>query len=187
MSSENFSILEAVMTIGALVTSAAAVYIAWDQAQVMHADQHASVFPALQIDPVESYSNGEGLTVGFTVENAGVGPAFVRSARLLENSVPLKGVEEITAVVPSGVNVNFTQLTGRVIAPGVARNALTLQWRGIGIPREKIDGVYASTGNLAMEVCYCSTLDRCWISKSGARTHPVRDDACFDHNETSPF
>ncbi|MBB36494.1 MAG: hypothetical protein CME88_18210 [Hirschia sp.] len=187
MSKQSFSLLEGVITVGALVTSAAAVYIAWDQAQTMRVEQHASVFPAIQIDPIEGYSNGGGLTVGFSVENAGVGPAFIGHAKLYKGATPLLGYEEITRIVPSDVDIQFEQLTGRVLAPGVSRNALKLHWREFAIPQEKIDGVYTSTSDWSMEVCYCSTLDRCWISRSGQRVHPHRVETCDQPDETGLF
>lgn len=187
MSQQTFSVLEGVITVGALVTSAAAVYIAWDQAVTMRVEQHASVFPALQIDPVERYANGDGLTVGFTVENAGVGPAFIGHARLYKGATPLKGYEEITAIVPAGVGMEFQQLTGRVLAPGVAREALTLHWREFAMPQDKVDAVYAATSDWAMEVCYCSTLERCWVSRSGQRVHPHRVEACDAPDDAGLF
>ena len=87
MSKQSFSWLEGVITVGALVTSAAAVYIAWDQANTMRVEQHASVLPAIQIDRFEEFSNA-GLIIGFTVENAGVGPAFIRKAHLFKRARP---------------------------------------------------------------------------------------------------
>ncbi len=187
MSKQSFSVLEGVITAGALVTSAAAVYIAWDQAQVMHTEQHAQVFPAIQIDPIESYTNGDGVKLGFVVENAGVGPAFIGSARLLANDAPLNGYEEISSLVPSGVDIDFQQLTGRVVSPGDSREAMTLHWRDMLIPTAKLDRIYASTDGWKLEVCYCSTLDRCWISTSGSRTHPARIEACPANNDTGLF
>ncbi len=178
MSKESFSTMEVVIAVGALVTSAAAVYIAWDQAKTMHVEQHASVFPAIQIDPFNGHTNGSGLELGWMVENAGVGPAFIKSARLLSNSQPITGYEEISGSLPVGVNIEFKQLTGRVLAPGVGKEALKLSWHQIAIPREVIDNAYAATGDWRMEVCYCSTLDRCWTTISGQREHPKRVDAC---------
>ena len=118
MSKQSFSVLEGVITAGALITSAAAVYIAWDQAQVMHAEQHAQVFPAIQIDPIDSYTNGDGVKLGFTVENAGVGPAFIHHAQLVSKGEAFTGYEQVAGMVPSGVDITFQQLTGRVISPG---------------------------------------------------------------------
>ncbi len=183
MSKESFSAMEVVIAVGALVTSAAAVYIAWDQAKTMHIEQHASVFPAIQIDPVNTHENGHGLQLGWTVENAGVGPAFIHSARLYQGDTALTGYEELNALLPNGVDIQFKQLTGRVLAPGIGKEALTLSWRSLVLPRETIDRAYASTGDWAMEVCYCSTLDRCWTSRSGQRTHPQPINECPQYKD----
>jgi hypothetical protein len=178
MSKQTFSWLEGVIAVGALVTSAAAVYIAWDQAETMRVEQHASVFPAIQIDPFNHRSNGAGLQLGWQVENAGVGPAFIKSAKLFDGDRQLTGMEDLTSTVPAGVDIESKQLTGRIIAPGVGKDALTLSWRSLVIPAETVNGAYASTSDWRLEVCYCSTLDRCWISKSGDREAPQRVDAC---------
>lgn len=186
MSKESFSVMEGVIAAGALITSAAAVFIAWDQAKTMRVEQHASVFPAIQVDP---YARREvdGIYVGFTVENAGVGPAFIRSARLLNEQDALTGYEEITRLVPGRVDIKFEQLTGRTLAPGVSRDALQLHWNGLAMPTELENAAYASTGDMRMEVCYCSTLDRCWISTSGDRIHPQRVDTCPDASKDGLF
>ena len=178
MSKQSFSAMEVVIAIGALTTSAAAVYIAWDQAQTMRVEQHASVFPAIQIDPISAYTNGNGVKVGFDVENAGVGPAFIKSAQIRANGERLAGFEEVTRRVPHGVDIQAEQLTGRVLAPGVSQEALTLSWREIVMTTEKLNDIYAATDGWEMEVCYCSTLHRCWISRSGQRTEPGKVDVC---------
>lgn len=178
MSKQTFSWLEGVIAAGALVTSTAAVYIAWDQAQTMHVEQHASVFPAIQIDPFNSRTNGSGLQIGWQVENAGVGPAFIKSAQLFDGAKALTGIEQVVGSVPTGADVEFKQLTGRIIAPGVSKDALTLSWRSIVLPAETVSGAYESTADWRLDVCYCSTLDRCWLTRSGDREQPKRVQAC---------
>ncbi|WP_018997255.1 hypothetical protein [Hirschia maritima] len=183
MSTETFSWLEGIIAAGALVTSAAAVYIAWDQAETMRVEQHASVFPAIQIDPYNTHENGSGLQLGWSVENAGVGPAFIRSARLYDADTALTGYEELNSILPTGADIQFKQLTGRVIAPGISKDALTLSWRSLVIPRETVDRAYSSTADWTLEICYCSTYDHCWTSTSNQRTHAKRVESCTTYDD----
>lgn len=178
MSKQSFSLLEGVIALGALVTSSAAVYIAWDQAQTMRVEQHASVLPALQIDRFEE-DEGASVSVGFTVENAGVGPAFVMSATLTNDDQQMAGYENLAGVVPSGMEMSVEPLSGRVIAPGDEQTALRMRWRADPMETADTKGdIYVATDKLAMEICYCSTLQRCWISKSNQREHPKQVDSC---------
>ena len=171
MSKQSFSFMESIIAIGALVTSSAAVYIAWDQAGVMHSEQHLSVMPAIQIDRFE-LDEGASVTVGFNIENAGVGPAFLKSATLSKKGEPIEGQEHLASEVPLGVVPTFSQMSGRVLAPGVMKQALTMQWRADALEPGQKSEIYTKTDGLALEICYCSTLNRCWVSKSNTREHP---------------
>jgi hypothetical protein len=180
MSKQSFSFMESIIAIGALVTSSAAVYIAWDQANVMHTEQKATVLPAIQIDRFE-LDEGSTVSVGFNIENAGVGPAFLQSATLTNKSEAVQGQEHLTSELPyaSELSVAIEQMSGRVLAPGVQKQAMLLRWRSDPLEPSSRSQIYTKTDGLALEVCYCSTLgirggsqDQCWISKSGQRAHP---------------
>jgi hypothetical protein len=181
MSKQSFSFMESIIAIGALVTSSAAVFIAWDQASVMHVEQHATVLPAIQIDRFE-LDEGSTISVGFNVENAGVGPAFIQSA-VLTNKVnkkdePVEGQEHLAGELPGGMTLAVEPMEGRVIAPGVQKQALLMRWRSDPLEPTDRTSIYVKTDGLALEICYCSTLNRCWTSKSGQKTHPKSVSAC---------
>jgi hypothetical protein len=177
MSKQSFSFMESIIAVGALVTSSAAVFIAWDQANVMHVEQHASVLPAIQIDRFE-LDEGSTISVGFNIENAGVGPAFIQSAVLSNKGEALEGQEHLAGELPGGMNASIEPMEGRVIAPGVQKQALLMRWRSDPLEPTDRTGIYVKTDGLALEVCYCSTLNRCWTSKSGQKTHPKSVGAC---------
>jgi hypothetical protein len=174
MSKQSFSFMESIIAIGALVTSSAAVYIAWDQAGVMHTEQRAGVLPALQIDSFETEDNSN-IYFGFNVENAGVGPAFLYSATLSKKEGALEGEEHLRNEMPPafGFLAETEPMSGRVIAPGVSKQAVKLTWRvDPGDLNEEKRKINVATGDLALEICYCDTLKNCWTNKSGASAHP---------------
>jgi hypothetical protein len=177
MSKQSFSFMESIIAIGALVTSSAAVYIAYDQAGVMHTEQRASVLPALQIDKFD-LDEGSTINVGFNVENAGVGPAFIQSATLTNKGEPVEGQEHLTSDLPNprgtpdGLAVIIEPMTGRVIAPGVMKQAMLLRWASDSLEPIQRSSIYTKTDGLALEICFCDTLKNCWVAKSESRAHP---------------
>jgi hypothetical protein len=171
------TILNAALALSAVIISGAAAYIAWDQAQTAKVQKDASVLPAIQIDRFED-DEGATISVGFDVQNAGVGPAFMKSATLRDGGEELQGYEHLSGVVPMGMEMDTEQLTGRTLAPGIELVALRMRWSSDapeGLPKDKI---YVATDKMTLEVCYCSTLDKCWIAKSGDRAQPKPVEAC---------
>ncbi len=170
-------ILNTVLGVCAVAISATAAFIAWDQAQTAKVQKDASVLPAVQIDRFET-DEGASVSVGFDVQNAGVGPAFMKSATLRDGGEVLEGYEHLSGVVPMGMKLDVEQLTGRTLAPGVEQTALRMRWSTDpleGAPKNKI---YVATDKLSLEICYCSTLDKCWVAKSGDRSQPKPVDVC---------
>ncbi len=185
MSKQSFSLLEAIIAVGALVTSSAAVFIAWDQAQIMRTEQQAAVLPVLQLDRYEK-SNGATIDVGFKVVNAGVGPAFIMSATVTQDGQKVAGYEELSALVPSGMRLDYESMSGRVLAPGAGDDALHMTWPA-DMMAASPQAIYTSTDGLAMEMCYCSTLGRCWVSKSSQRVHPKSVAKCDPPGKEGQF
>jgi len=116
-------ILNTALGISAVAISAAAAFIAWDQAQTAKVQKDASVLPAIQIDRFEN-DEGASISVGFDVENAGIGPAFMRSATLRDGDEELQGYEHLSGVVPLGMKLDVEQLTGRTLCTEFTGTAL---------------------------------------------------------------
>ncbi|HCX12097.1 MAG TPA: hypothetical protein DHU81_17525, partial [Hyphomonas sp.] len=76
--------VEMLIAICAVLTSAIAVFIAWDQGRVMRAQQHGAVYPVIQIDGFVSTSV-DTASMGIRVSNSGVGPALIEQVRMLRN------------------------------------------------------------------------------------------------------
>ena len=76
--------VEMLIAICAVVTSAIAVFIAWDQGRVMRAQQHGSVYPVLQADGYVS-ADPHVREIGVRFRNSGVGPALIESVDMLKD------------------------------------------------------------------------------------------------------
>ena len=170
-------ILNTALGISAVAISAAAAFIAWDQAQTAKVQKDASILPAIQIDRFET-DEGASVSVGFDVQNAGIGPAFMRSATLRDGDEELQGYEHLSGIVPMGMKLDVEQLTGRTLAPGVEQTALRMRWSTDPMEGAPKDRIFVATDKLSLEICYCSTLEKCWVAKSGDRSQPKSVDVC---------
>ena len=170
--------VEMVIAICAVVTSAIAVFIAWDQGRVMRAQQHGAVYPVLQADGYVS-SDPKVREIGVRFRNSGVGPALIESVDLLEDGQKLDNLIAYRDRLPAGYDLSWSSMVGRALAPGEEINALKISWLADGISAGDQASVAAEWGELVMEVCYCSVFKRCWTARGlGANTPAQRVKTC---------
>lgn len=164
---------EMLIAVCAVITSAIAVFIAWDQGRVMRAQQHGSVYPVLQADGYVS-ADPHVREIGVRFRNSGVGPALIESVDMLEDGKKLDNLNAYRDSLPAGYDLSWTSMVGRAVAPGETINALRISW-----PADEISGkVQAETaakwGELTMRVCYCSVFQRCWEVDGLSENTPAR-------------
>ena len=99
--------VEMLIAICAVLTSAIAVFIAWDQGRVMRAQQHGAVYPVIQIDGFVSTSV-DTASMGIRVSNSGVGPALIEQVRMLRNGEPVASLNLYVDRFPSGYDLSWT-------------------------------------------------------------------------------
>ncbi|RIJ17101.1 hypothetical protein D1227_07035 [Henriciella mobilis] len=169
--------VEMLLAICAVITSAVAVFIAWDQGRVMRAQQHGAVYPVLQTDGF--VSTGEAMvSAGLRVSNSGVGPAIIESVRMLKDGEPLDSLTPYLDRLPAGYQRSWSSLTGRAIAPGAEVIPLRFEWPRDAVTNEELARVATEWGELNLEVCYCSVFKRCWISTSIGMARADRVERC---------
>ena len=186
MSGEKKSALnfETVASVVAMGVGVCALFVAWDQAQVMRAQKHASVWPIVSADFIIS---GDEKTrfLEFVVENAGVGPALVESMTLMTDGVEAtrwRQLEEelFGAELPGAMAFNGNDIEGAVLAAGESVTVLKGSWN-VG---DEIDAAFQTLAgrylqgdapSVSLQVCYCSVFDRCWRSEEQARSVPVKN------------
>lgn len=163
--------------VGAMVVGLAALFVAWDQARVMRAQQHGAVYPALQID---GYSNDDGETreVGVRVANNGVGPAIVESVRLMRSGEAQADVYNLVSRLPGDYNRSWSSMVGRIIAPGDSVEPMRISWPK-GVHSDEEFAVFAQEWfRWDLEICYCSVFERCWVNSTDRRVPPRRVPQC---------
>ena len=169
---------QALTAIGAMVVGLAALYVAWDQARVMRAQQHGAVFPALQMDGFVTYQNGR-QSVGLRVTNSGVGPAIIEDVVLLRDDEPSDEFRSVIDLAPDGSDLSWTTMIGRVLAAGDAVEPIQIGWSADGPYQSEMAEIAEEWARWDISICYCSVFDQCWRSvTTGVGLRPERVRQC---------
>ena len=178
--------LEAIGAATAITVSIAALFIAWDQSQVMRAQQHASVWPMLY--GVVTIDNGENEHfLSLDVQNVGVGPALIRYADITINGKSVATFDEFDKKVLAPLenqsrSIRASSLSG-LVGAGQSRNALRISWQMSEQTSPKFSEMAMSfigddSIDVDMEICYCSVFDKCWMANDDQVASPEPVDAC---------
>jgi hypothetical protein len=150
------------IAIGALIVSAIAMLTSLMQVSLQRNQERALVWPHVSARP--SYS-AEGFA--FTAYNKGLGPALVRNVQL---KVDGKSVDSWSEVVVATLgdnkdygweNIKSNNIEDSIMASTEAVTMFKIAWD------EKTRQAFSDGNRISVEICYCSFLDECWISKSG--------------------
>lgn len=175
---------ETIGSIAAIVIGASALYVAWDQAQVMRAQQHASVIPLLSSD-FSVDQDEDGFVLELQVINKGVGPALVESAQVTVDGKVMQTREAYIRAVfsdtrPAGTaNIIGSDIEQGVIGSGDQTTVFRVKWPKddqntaafTALAKRYVGG---DGPTVSVSTCYCSVFDRCYASNGGARAETVR-------------
>ncbi|MAK59855.1 MAG: hypothetical protein CMK09_02640 [Ponticaulis sp.] len=183
---------EMLIAVCAVISSIAAVYIAWDQARVMRSQEKADVWPIVQLQHNTSTPTG-GALYEFDVQNAGVGPALIEDYLI---RIPGQGDTEsfedmVDYFITSDLADAYGQpsfssqsLRGRVLRQGDSMRTIAASWSAQDGLQDAFLTRIASfvDGGLPpaeVFVCFCSILEDCWVSTSSAEgIRPVEVKSC---------
>jgi hypothetical protein len=169
---------QALTAVGAMVVGLAALFVAWDQARVMRAQQHGAVYPALQMDGFISYQNGR-QSVGLRVTNSGVGPAVIEEVVLLRDGEPSDDFRTVIDLAPEGHDISWSTMIGRVLAAGDDVEPIQLSWFADAPYQPEMSEIAEEWAHWDVSICYCSVFDRCWRSATtGVGMRPERVAHC---------
>ena len=177
--------VEMFIAICALVSSLAAVFIAWDQGRVMRAQQHGEVFPVIQVDGF-SNNTSDYSDLGLNVRNSGVGPALVESVTLEVDGETIESFGTILAQAPGNYDITRSALTGRALAPGEQVTLIELGWTRENATISEIAALALQTQAWQLKICYCSVFERCWRTSGFGNARAERVQTC-PRKETDLF
>ena len=148
-----------------------AVCVAGYTAYIQRQQVRAAVWPILEFDS----SNAP--DIHFTLANKGVGPALIRHVVVKVDDQPVKNWREaMEKLLGQGEHLGAeSDMTGRAFAGGESVAVFTPH-RAENTPLnyDKSDPIWMKMNKdrarVTVEICYCSTLDECWILRGGGLT-----------------
>lgn len=163
---------EMLVALSAVLVGVCALVVSTVQVKLMHEQQHASVWPRLEV--MYSYDEGR---LGVHVANRGVGPASIQYVKTSVDGVPRTRWSTTLAALlrnPPPRELGWTTITDRIVPAGENIRAVHL-WN-----REQAAVAESQIRRLEMEICYCSIYERCWTLQANftRRSAPVEADSC---------
>jgi hypothetical protein len=147
----------------ALAVSIFALAIGAWQTRLMQSQARASVWPHLSIGYTYNRGADENGFV-WSVDNNGVGPARIETVSVTFDGKPMKNWHEVLAALGfhDGIRSSTTSFSGDVIPPSLNRETAIAAIRVN--QAEPAAAFKAAVARFAIDVCYCSVYDDCWIA-----------------------
>lgn len=174
--------VEFLVAVCALIASAMAVFMAWDQGRVMRAQQHGAVYPVLQVDGYVS-NRPEETAVGINIRNSGVGPALIESVELFVNGEKSASFGDELNSLPRGFDMSWSAIVGRALAPGETVTPIDMIWPKGVLGTEDVNKISTDAQTWELEICYCSVFARCWKTKQIGRSRAIPVKSCVAQEE----
>lgn len=177
---------ETIGSIAAIVIGVCALFVAWDQAQIMRKQQHASVLPAVNIAAGFS-SESDAYVMTVLIRNDGIGPAMIESARLFVDGVPINDWPELRdRLLPPTLHANFSSSLDSAVgmlAAGEQSRAIQLNWPRNDDTRDGFETLKArvfspASADTYLSICYCSVYDKCWVTSPINTARPQKVNKC---------
>lgn len=167
----------------AVIVASVALYVGWDQARIGRNQQHADVFPVVQLRSQYTTLTREGgdrvRHLSLKAVNAGVGPAFVMSTYWKIGTHTINQVSEIHTLFPEQlkpVDYYFGAHQNFLLAAGAEATIWEVYWDTSEQSRLLIDDFLNKFWNMHLSMCYCSLYNRCWVANSSAKS-PMPEEA----------
>lgn len=160
--------------------------MAWDQSQVMQAQQHASVWPMLYAD-ISIDNTDKEYYLSLDLHNVGVGPAIIKYADITINNQRVDTFEMLDQQVLASLKsqkrrIRATSMSG-MLGAGQSRNVMRISWT----KTPEVAPLFAEMAmgflgedavEIGLEICYCSVFEKCWMASDDASSTPESVESC---------
>lgn len=160
-----------IVAFAALVVSICAVVLSFNEVRLVRSQTEASVWPHLRTGVNINFTS-EGASYVMRVTNTGVGPARIRSFRVLLDGEPVHTWSEVKEALTGDPEVSvYNTVNGDVVPAGEEIRAFA------EFDAETIHALDDGWARLAFVYCYCSVLGDCWSvdSREGRREDEHRE------------
>ncbi|MGE0046576.1 MAG: hypothetical protein AB7J28_09710 [Hyphomonadaceae bacterium] len=158
------SVWQTVLSLVGLFVAGVALYAALSQSNAVQRQTAAAVWPYLQLS-VADHENESDALFQLSLTNAGVGPARMRAMRVTVNGEAITTwADMVRAVGAADQDLTYAQnaARNRVLRPGERVDIFSTTERPLV---SALRAVVADPDN-AIEYCYCSIFDACWLADS---------------------
>lgn len=179
-----------VASYAAVIVACVALYVGWDQSRIYRAQQHADVFPVVQLTSqyvTQKTERGDSIRVlQLSASNQGVGPAFIEHGDWNLKDENINHASEIKALFPEGlvaIDEYQGQIDSYLLGAGEENIIWQVSWPNNSEMQSKLQEFMDSFWVMDFEVCYCSLYERCWISRYNATSpRPKPVESCPTEN-----
>jgi len=157
------SFWQTVLSVVGVFIAVLALYAALTESEAVRQQTSAAVWPFVQVSIADFDSREDaGFTLSFT--NAGVGPALVRSLRVIVDGEPMRDWAHIVAHLGGTLDdqVGRSHISDRVLSPGQKIDLISVTDTALA---RQFQAVIANPEN-SISYCYCSIFDDCWLADS---------------------
>ena len=154
---------QTVLSLVGVFIAVVALYAALAESDAARKQTAAAVWPFVQLNLHDHFSENRA-EFRISMTNAGVGPARMRSMRVLLDGVPLRDWHHAMELIGETGTHRLGQsfISRRVLIPGETVDMVSTMDR---VLVEKFLGSLARPGN-SITYCYCSIFDACWVVDS---------------------
>ena len=157
------SFWQTVLSLVGVFIAVLALYAALTESQAVRQQTAAAVWPFVQMS-IEDFDTGE--TAGFTLSftNAGVGPALIRSVRLMVDGQAMRDWVHVIDYLGGEIDerVGRTAVSERVLSPDRTIDLISVSNPALA---RQFQSMIGNTQN-SITYCYCSIFDDCWLADS---------------------
>ncbi|MEP5763281.1 MAG: hypothetical protein ABJ308_01740 [Halieaceae bacterium] len=173
------SVWQTVLSLAGIFVAVVALYAALSESEEVRRQTAAAVWPYVQLS-IEDTLADTGSEFSISLTNAGVGPAKLRSLRVvIDNTVVTDWRAAVDRVTDSEEPIAFSQnyARNRVLSPGEKLTLFRVVDPAAVIALRHVNQAQGS----AISYCYCSIFEDCWLFDSDARDpSPQTVEACPD-------
>lgn len=152
---------EMIIALSAVFVSVATLFVYIYQARIMQGQQHASVWPHIERQYVQTSTDGFILRV----VNKGVGPAIIQSAKMRWNNEPVETPYHLLSkfVNPDSISLYYSSLEKMVLAPGEKVEVFHIYVKDQTEYYKLQKALENFYSKFSFEICYCSIYKECWL------------------------
>ncbi|HUN28169.1 MAG TPA: hypothetical protein VMV65_00055 [Alphaproteobacteria bacterium] len=165
----------------AIIVSVASLWVALRADQTQEQLLKSTVWPYIEYDTSDATANG-GNRLAFEIQNAGVGPAIVRSFAVAYDGRYYPSLRTLMAacchVYPSKKKHYIFASTVRDSVIMAHQDVAFIQlFPGTSDP-QSYESISRARFHIHVQICYCSVLNDCWFFDSKVDDQPIAVDKC---------